>query len=426
MAISVKNYTNRYIAVVILIVIALWAVLFYAFMMDEVYDNIDDGLKNQKIEIIRAVYSDSTLLETKEFGVNQFKITPTSTLDNIDKNNFSKELIYMPYDGEEEPYRVLRTGFYDAKGRPYLLEIRTSTVEEDDYLINLAISLAVLYVVIIFSVLVVNYFVLSRAWMPFYNILHKMNEYRFGEVKSFVKPKTNVKEFLELGANFESMIVRNEKTFIDQKRFLENASHELQTPLTIAISKIDLLLMDDTLNKSQLQRIVETKQSLYRLINLNKSLLMLSRIENDQYTNTSVVSLNLVFEQILEELKEVLEFKGITVVYTVKEDMKVYANFDLMTILFSNLLRNAIKYNLDAGRIEISVSEVEIQVQNTSHSGALSTDYIFERFYKGKQDNNSNGLGLSIVSSIIDKYPYLKMTYLYKNEMHVFSISKTF
>jgi len=164
MAVSVKYYTNRFIVFAILIVMAVWALLFYAVLMDEVYDNIDDGLKNQKIEIIREAYNNPAILDhSNAFGINQFRILPTKDRENIDKNYFSREFIYMPYDEEDEPYRVLRTGFYSKDGIPYALEIRTSTVEEDDYLINLAISLGVLYVVIILSILIINHFVLGKA-----------------------------------------------------------------------------------------------------------------------------------------------------------------------------------------------------------------------------------------------------------------------
>lgn len=424
MAISVKNYTNRYVAVVILVVIAVWAILFYAFMMDEVYDNIDDGLKNQKIEIIREVYRDSDLLNTKEFGVNQFRILPTEARDEIDKNIFTKEFIFMPYDGEDEPYRVLRTGFYNADGTPFNLEIRTSTVEEDDYLINLAISLSVLYFVIVLSILIVNYFVLSKAWKPFNKILKNLNEYRFGETPHFIPINTNVKEFVELNTNFESMIARNERVFENQKRFLENASHELQTPLAITINKLELLLADEDLKEGQLEKIVEAKQSLHRMVSLNKSLLMLSRIDNDQYTGTSEVLFNDVVKKLLEELHELLEYKGVTV--DIKEDGDFIAsmNPNLAIIMVSNLLRNAMKYNDADGEIKIKVTKDTLSIANTSSFGALNPDYIFERFYKGKQDHQSNGLGLSIIQSILTKYTFLSISYAYEKNMHVFYIKK--
>src|SRR5690606_27982779 len=112
--------------------------------------------------------------------------------DIVDKNHFSKEFIYMPYDEEDEPYRILHTGFYDKEGKPYKLEIRTSTVEEDDFLINLALSLAVLYVVIVLSIMVINYFVLRNAWKPFHRILVNLSKYRFGKADSFHAVSTQV------------------------------------------------------------------------------------------------------------------------------------------------------------------------------------------------------------------------------------------
>ncbi|HLS38233.1 MAG TPA: hypothetical protein VK023_08165, partial [Sphingobacterium bovisgrunnientis] len=92
MAISVKNYTNRFVSFAILVVMAIWAALFYAVIMDEVYDNIDDGLKNQKILIIREAYNNPKLIaESKEFGINQFVIREVKNLEEkVDQNAFSK------------------------------------------------------------------------------------------------------------------------------------------------------------------------------------------------------------------------------------------------------------------------------------------------------------------------------------------------
>src|SRR5690606_13957957 len=114
---SLKTYTLKHLVYILLLVVPVWAGLFYAFISDEVYDNVDDGLKNQKINIIRQSYIDSTVLHTREFGINQFRILPTDSLQKA--NIFSRQMIYMEYDDEMEPYRVLRTGFYAPDGQPY-------------------------------------------------------------------------------------------------------------------------------------------------------------------------------------------------------------------------------------------------------------------------------------------------------------------
>lgn len=425
MAISVKNYTNRYLAFAILIIMAIWALLFYAVLMDEVYDNIDDGLKNQKIEIIREAYDNPEILNnSKTYGINQFRISPSKASENLDNNHFSKKLIYMPYDEEEEPYRILQTGFYSKEGHAYTLEIRTSTVEEDDFLINLAISLSILYLVIVLSILGINYLVLNKAWKPFQKILKNLSQYRFGEADSFHEIPTEVLEFEKLNQHINQMISRNEQVFKAQKRFLENASHELQTPLAITINKLELLIQDPDLNGKQLTKIADAKNALLRMVALNKSLLMLSRIENNQYTKLEKINFNQLIMELLTDFKEIFDHKNIQ---TNLEEIGTFVidfNPELAQILISNLLRNAIKYNKEKGVVHITIEENILKIANSSSSEALNPQYIFERFHKGNQDPNSNGLGLSIVETILEKYPYLKINYLYESSMHIFTLKK--
>ena len=425
MAISVKYYTNKYVAITILIIMAIWALLFYAFLMDEVYDNVDDGLKNQKIEIIREAYDDpSIVMNNQQYGINQFRILPAQPSDNLDKNHFSRELMYMPYDDEDEPYRILKTGFYTKDGKAYSLEIRTSTVEEDDYLINLAIALSVLYLVIVLSILLINHFIMGRAWRPFHHILRSLSNYRFGNKTSFSPVQTGIKEFQELNGQIEKMIQRNEDVFVEQKRFLENASHELQTPLAITIGKLDLLLQEGNLEEGQLVKIAEAKQSLHRMVALNKSLLMLSRIENNQYSDTQEVDFNALTHELLDDLHDLIEFRNIQLNVQEMGKFKTDINPELARILLSNLLRNAIKYNVEGGQIAISLNESAIDIANDSKSTALNPDFIFARFHKGMQDNQSNGLGLSIVQSILEHHKNLQISYAYTAGMQQFTLKK--
>lgn len=103
MSISLKNYTLKYLALALLVIIAVWAALFYAVILDELYDNTDDGLKDLKIQIIRKAYTDEATLQIKEFDFNQFKITPVNYSQYKEGNFFRNELFYMEYDDEMEP-----------------------------------------------------------------------------------------------------------------------------------------------------------------------------------------------------------------------------------------------------------------------------------------------------------------------------------
>ncbi|MCY4779723.1 HAMP domain-containing sensor histidine kinase [Sphingobacterium sp. UT-1RO-CII-1] len=423
MRVSLKNYTLRHLSISFLLIIAVWAVLFYAYILEEVYDNVDDGLKNQKIEILREVYRNLNTLNINEYGVNQFRIiSAEGDVSFSEDNNFSREFFYMPYDDEEEPYRVLRTGFYDPEGVPYHLEIRTSTVEEDDLMLDLSTALIVLYLVLVLSLYLINEFVLRKAWGPFNVIIDNLNLYRFGKKEQLAPINTNVIEFQTLYNEIVDMWRRNEEVFNEQKLFIENASHELQTPLAVTINKLELLMEDLSLNEGQLTAIAEAKSSLMRLVGLNKSLLMLSRISNRQYSEVLSVNLNQIVHETFITYQSMIEYKEVEFQLNDKGSFVITMNPDLAEVLFANLLRNAIKYTEKGGKIIVDITDDCLRVLNSSNGSALDTEKVFNRFHKGEQDNQSNGLGLAIVKSIVDLYPFLHIMYSYTGGKHIFAL----
>ena len=422
MAISLKQYTMRYLVVTILAIMTIWAALFYAFILDEVYDNVDDGLRNQKILILRAVYEDPAILEIRDYGVNQFRIIPADEKDFSDRNVFSNEMYYMPYDDEDEPYRMLRTGFYGPDELPYHLEIRTSTVEGDDLIINLSFALFILYLVMIACIFLLNQYILTRAWQPFRNILKSLNQYHIGKTKKMEPLMTDVKEFKELQVHMEDMVRRNDAVFAEQKLFIENASHELQTPLAITVNKIDLMMEDEDLSEDITTKLAETKNALQRLIKLNKSLLVLSRIENKQYVQHEQVNLNSITHDLVENLGDIAAHKNLDLQINEIDSCTIIGNHGLLSTALSNLIRNAIRYTESTGEIRIDIEEERWQIKNTGSHGALATDYIFTRFYKGSENVQSNGLGLSIVQSIVHITPNASIFYSFENNFHIFSL----
>ena len=424
MKISLKNYTFRYLTFWLLIVIAIWAFLFHSLILDEVYDNVDDGLKNQKIEIIREAYRDPNLLNTTEFGLSQFKITKVDPSKYDERNHFSNELVYMGYDDDMEPYRILRTGFYDKENHPYSLEIRTSTVEEDELIYDLSLSLIALYFFILISILLINHFGLKKAFKPFGQIISQLRKYEVGNSEKPKLVETNVKEFSYLQKEIERMINRNDEVFNSQKLFIENASHELQTPLTIALNKLDLLIENSDLKEKEVMSLVETKQTLWRMVNLNKSLLMLSRIENNQYKNNVEVNFTALTKDLIEDYEEIFEAEEIKLETNFKADFILDFNIDLARILISNLIRNAIKHNNDEKIIKIESDSNQFIISNTGKTATLDSNLIFSRFYKQGTSDGNNGLGLSIVDTIIRNQQNLKLDYNYEFPFHQYILKK--
>lgn len=424
MKVSLKYYTIKYLIVILLLIIAVWAGLFYAYILDEVYDNVDDGLKDRKIQIIKAVYHDPKLLDSKDFGFNEFKIKPISESEYKEKNRLYNKMFYMEYDDKDQPYRVLETDFIDQFGKRQRLEIRTSTVEQDELVYDLTTALIVLYILLVISIVAVNGYLLNKAMRPFYAILDKLKKYQFGISSVQESQDYSITEFGELNVEINEMIERNELVFHQQKQFIENASHELQTPLAIVINKIDLAVQNESLDKNSLHLLTEVKGDLRRLTGLNKSLLMLSKIENSQFNQTSKLDFNEKIAELIKNYEDFIEFKKIKVSTEEKGYFIADFNPDLADILLSNLLKNAVKYNNQEGVVDIVIEDNRIIFRNTGASEPLDSSRIFTRFYKQGSDHSSTGLGLSIIKTIIKQYPGWEMIYKFEEGMHSFIVTK--
>ncbi len=424
MKVSLKYYTIKYTIVILLLIIAVWAALFYAYILDEVYDNVDDGLKDRKIQIIKAVYHNPKLLNSKDFGFNEFKIKPISESEYQAKNRLYNKMFYMEYDDKDQPYRMLETDFIDQFGKYQRLEIRTSTVEQDELVYDLTTALIVLYILLVISIVGVNGYLLNKAMRPFYAILDKLKKYQFGTASPQKPHNYSITEFEELNVEVEEMIERNELIFHQQKQFIENASHELQTPLAIMINKIDLVIQNEELDRKNLNFISELKGDLRRMVGLNKSLLMLSKIENSQFNKTAKVDFNELISELVKSYEDFIEFKKVHVSITEKGFFGADFNPDLADILLSNLLKNAVKYNNEKGTVNIIIEDNLLIFQNTGRGTPLDPEQIFNRFYKQGSDHSSAGLGLSIIRTIIKQYPGWDIVYKFEDNMHCFILSK--
>ena len=423
MSITLKNYTLKFLATALLIVIAVWTSLFYALMLEELYDNTDDGLKDQKIQIIRKAYENESILKQHQFDLNQYKITPISAKDYLETDSFRNENFFMEYDEEMEPYRVLETYFIDKNGNHHKLEIRTATVEEDDFIESLLIALVILYILIIASILIINNISLKKIWKPFYSTLNYLRDYEFGKNKKLISNKTPITEFKLLDSEIAKMITRNEKSVYQQKQFIENASHELQTPIAVALNQIDVLLESDDLTQKNYLEINQIRNTLKRMSTLNQSLLMLSKIENQQFKDKEQVVFNSVVKTMISDFNSILEFKSIALELIENGEFKTLINKDLAYSLLSNLIKNSIKYNINNGKIIIEIDNLSLKIKNTSkRKTPLNSEDIFSRFYKESEDHLSTGLGLSIVKTIIDNHSNMDVSYAFEDPFHIFSL----
>ena len=409
------NRSLKYLSFSLLVIISIWSVIFYLDMLDEVYDSIDDGLGNYKLLIIQRAQEDTTVLQKTAFNESNYAIREISVKDAIQvKDTYVDTVMYMLYEQDLEPVRLLTTAF-ERSGRFYELKVISSMVEEDDLIATLFWSLIWLYLILLLTTILINNVLLRKIWRPFYQILHQLKTYRLGTGQVLPEVETNVTEFKELKATVDALLQHTLETFNNQKQFTENAAHELQTPLAIGINKLELLAEKNDLNEGHTETIGQVIQILERLTRLNKSLLLLSKIENKQFFDNEEVSMNQISKQLIEDFQDFADFKEIEITFTENASLSYEMNPDLANILISNLIKNAVVHNIPKGRIRIHITSTTFTICNTGKTEALDPTRIFSRFHREITERSNTGLGLPIAKAIADLYGFT-IAYSYTDE----------
>ena len=417
------NKSLIYLSVSLFVIIGLWSVIFYFNIRREIEESVDEGLENYKRQIIYKVQHDSTLLLKSNFEEGFFAIReiPQSKAVHITDSYINTTMLMQDADDqapEIEPIRLFTTAF-ENNGKYYELKIINSMVEEDDLVEELLRESLGLYLFLIIAIIIINNVVLKRLWQPFYALLNQLETYRIG--KNIPEIKTNTKEFQDLQKAVNILLDHNIETYEQQKQFIGNASHELQTPLAIVINKLELLIENGNLFPEQAENIAESMQIIERLVRLNKSLLLLTKIENKQFLENNTITINTIVKQNLSDLEDLAAYKGINL--SVKELSKLVIEMDqsLANIVISNLLRNAIFHNIENGKINIEIHNNTLKISNTGLNSPIDKNKLFSRFHKTQNKTNGTGLGLAIVKAICNLYGF-SISYSFENNLHSFEI----
>lgn len=416
------HYTLRNLFIPLLAIFAAWACIFYIMILHEINDETNDCLENYKELIIRSALSDSTLLKDHVDIMTRYYIREVPADEaRLDKDKFYDTTVYIDIEMEDEPVRVLRTYFMTDTHTYYELTIQTSTVEKEDMIETILWSMAVLYLSLVGCILLVIHLAFRKSFKPLYKLLSWLKNFHVGRPSIPLVISTPVEEFGILTEAVRESTRRTNELYNKQKQFVENASHELQTPLAICMNKLELLSENPDCTEQQFKEIAALHQALNGIIRLNKSLLLLSRIDNKQFPDTTDLCLNHLIKDLAEDFCEMYEHRAIHVCLEEKEPLICTMNESLATTFIANLLKNAFVHNYEEGTVVLSLDRQTFTIANTSPSDRLDTESLFDRFSRQTEHKESTGLGLAIVKSICDLYA-IHISYTYENGMHRFTL----
>ncbi|MEJ8755396.1 HAMP domain-containing sensor histidine kinase [Pontibacter sp. H259] len=408
--------TSLYYLLVSFIVFLMGGIAYYNIMQGEIYDEVDDQLFTDKENILTYIRRTNQLPHVTS-GVTETILVKEATNSTPVLESLTDTLIYSSYDEEEIPYRRLTFTAYQD-GKAYQYTIMKSVMDFDDLFESTVFALGWTFLMLLIGLVAVNYSINKYTWRNFYDTLGKVKKYSLSQHGPLQLKKSETTEFQELNKVLKAMTDKIHSDYLNLKEFTENVSHEIQTPLAIVNSKLELFMQSDNLTSTQAKLLEDMHNSVSRLARLNKSLILLTRIGNQEFKENEDVALHDLLTEQTEQLQEMIEMRGLTLSLNLTAPVYVRMNRGLAEILVSNLLINAIQHNQLNGSITITLEPEKLCLQNTGEALQGATENFFSRFVSGSNKPGSLGIGLALVSKICSVYT-IHPTYTYHNGLHI-------
>lgn len=393
------------------------SIAFY-FVLDYVLTRqLKETLRSEQFEITHYVEEHNVLPEIQNTR-HQWTTVERST-EKILKPHFYNISYYNEREGEMQPGLQLTFSIV-VNGNNYLIKISKSQVETEDLLqLIILVTIGMIALILLLNYLI-NRKLVNRIWQPFYTTINHIREYQITERRTLQLSAVSIDELNLLNESLNKMTQNIYKDYTALKSFTENASHEMQTPLAVIRSKIDVLLQNTELNEKSLQQILSIEDSAQKLAKLHQSLLLLTKLENKQFVLNENVDLKKILSEKLEDREEVIASKKIELSFHASEKQFSFHQH-LAEILVNNLLNNAIRYTPENGKIDIELNNESLTFSNTALQGCLDNEKLFQRFYKADHSGDGTGLGLAIIHEIV-KLAGFEIKYQFAQQQHLFII----
>jgi signal transduction histidine kinase len=412
--------TTLYFITVSLFVFLLGGIAFYQLVRNSIRKNVDEELQNQMHLLISEMKSRQTDPESVPVFFGE-----TVRFEKVDAprhpySAYSDTILHHSYKNQYEAHRSL--SFYMQKGKHiYKVFLYKSLTEVNALIERLAVGLAALVLVFLFAILAINRFFFQKIWSDFFTTIKKIKVYDVNSKQEMQFPETEIIEFQQLNAVLDKMIMQIKRDYNELKEFTENLTHEIQTPLAVVKSKVELLLQKPDMNRKDSELIHSIYSQIISLSKLNKSLILITKIENNHFADNKLLILNELAHYHLSNFEDILDSKEIKVVFDEKKKCRLKADKNLLDILLINLIKNAIRHNVKGGEIRIMIDENTFKIANTGDETDMKPDELFMRYSFDSGSDASLGLGLTIVKKIIEYYKY-QIYYSYLNQKHCVEI----
>jgi signal transduction histidine kinase len=400
--------------------------VYYTIIHKLYYVYVDRTLTRRKLRVKRSMrlelrtHADLAFWHRIDHNV---EFTPlVAALYPAQPDEFQDRMMLNTITGQPQQYRQIAEVVW-FRGLPYRLEVRTSVLDNQDLLVGIMVAGTILLAVLLGGMLVIQHVLTRRYWRPFYHTLGVLQQYQLDQHHAPVLAATTIPEFKALNAAIARVLGRHQRLYQRQREFAENAAHELQTPLAILRTKLDLLVQAPGLTEEQAGHIEPLLAVTQRLTHLSRSLLLLTHLDQQLFFATETVDLAAVVRQLLTQMAEQLAAGDISLSAELVPSVLVSVNRSLIEILVSNLLSNAIRHNLPGGELRVGLTAHLFSVENTGRPQALPADQLFARL-RPRPDRlpGSVGLGLPIARQICETCGFLLSYHYHEPGRHLMRV----
>ena len=402
------NKISRYFLFSSIPIFIVISIGLYFVIENTVTNETDEQLINTSKKVIHE------LRNGKVIGFTPFVEISTTDKGEKQDNKFEDVVLASQNDEEGEQYRQL-TYFVNLSGTNYKIITRVSLIEKEDMLFTIMSITMGAFLFLVLIMYVTNKIVSRKVLSDFYDTLKKLENFSLKSDDQLQLTTSTIEEFEQLNKSLLFLAEKAKSEYRSLKEFSEEMNHEIQTPISVIKSKLELLLQSNDLTEDILALIETSLKNLNKLERINKSILLLNKLEHKDLFESTKLKLSEEIKNVLNDYNDFILTKNLSVKLSLDENLTITANHSLINILLSNLISNAIKHNVDNGKINIELKNNELTISNTGKISNNEPEKYFERFYKESNSSDSVGLGLTIAKKICDLYGFTVANKIQKN-----------
>jgi two-component system sensor histidine kinase ArlS len=413
--------TLRVYIVFALGVLLIGAPVFYFITQYFYINDTNEMLLLSKNSFVKYVLPDLKVKDIASFNRLSWNVKVIDFENEITTDVYKARPYLDSLENEEEIYRVLLSPVR-IENKSYTLLVRMNVIESENLVKSIVIVFTSLIAVMLAGLIFITRKLSKKLWKPFYDSLVQIEAFEIDKTNVPKWQSTNIEEFARLNVALDKLIERNLIIYKSQREFIENAAHELQTPLAAFKAKLDSLMQVHSITYEQANIIEDLMDAANRLTKLNKNLLLLSKLHKGLLPATENIVLKEAVKKHIDFYSSQAEIKNIILTSQINSEVILQANLPLFDSMLSNLMLNAISHNHENGTVFVRLEKNKLIIHNTGKPKSLDAGTIFERFSKTGTSFTGNGLGLAIVSKIAN-LNHWKISYSWQNNMHCFEVN---